>query len=80
MPDSVPIVKHGAAPVIVWAAILWYSVVPIITLHDRTTAREYVDRLGNQLHPTIQTLFLNYDAVFQDNNAHTHTAGTVVMV
>jgi hypothetical protein len=28
-----------------------------------------VDRLGNQLHPMIQTLFLNNDAVFQDDSA-----------
>jgi hypothetical protein len=30
-----------------------YSVVPIIILDDRITAREYVDRLGNQVHPMI---------------------------
>jgi hypothetical protein len=45
-----------------------YSVGPIITLHDQITAREYVDRLGNQVHFMIQT-FLNSDAVFQDNSA-----------
>jgi hypothetical protein len=28
-----------------------------------------VDRLGNQVHPMIQTLFPNNDAVFQDDNA-----------
>jgi hypothetical protein len=54
-----------------------YSVRPIITLHGRITAREYVDRLGNQVHPMIQTLFANNDAVFQDDNAPIHTAGTV---
>jgi hypothetical protein len=32
--------------------------------------------LGNQVHPTIQTLFPNYDAVLLDN-APIHTAGTV---
>jgi hypothetical protein len=36
-----------------------YSVGPIITLHGRITAREYVDRLGNQVHPIIQMLLLN---------------------
>jgi hypothetical protein len=35
-----------------------------------------MDRLGNQVHPMIQT-FPNNDAVFQDNNALVHTAGTV---
>jgi hypothetical protein len=35
-----------------------------------------VDRLGNQVHPTIQALFPN-DAVFQDDNAPIHTAQNV---
>jgi hypothetical protein len=46
-----------------------YSVGPIITLHGWITARQYVDWLGNQVHPMIQTLFPNNDAVFQDDNA-----------
>jgi hypothetical protein len=40
-----------------------YSVGPIITLHGRITARDYMYRLGNQVHPMIQMLFLNNDAV-----------------
>jgi hypothetical protein len=51
-----------------------YSVGPIITLHGRITAWEYVDRLCNQVHPMVQTLFPNNDAVFRDD---IHTAGTV---
>jgi hypothetical protein len=61
----------------VWTAITWwYSVGPIITLHGRITAKDYVDRLGNQVHPMIETLFPNSDAVLQDN-APIHTSGTV---
>jgi hypothetical protein len=40
-----------------WAAML-SSVELIITLHGQITAREYVDRLADQVHPMIQTLFL----------------------
>jgi hypothetical protein len=54
-----------------------YSAAPIITLHGRITARDYVDRLGNQMHPMIQNLFPKNEAVFQDDNASSHTAGTV---
>jgi hypothetical protein len=57
--------------------VLHYSLGPIIVLHDRITAMEYVDRLGNQVYPMIQTLFPNKDAVFQYDNAPIHTAGTV---
>jgi hypothetical protein len=42
---------------------------PNITLHGRITTREYVGKFGNQVHPMIQTLFPNKDAVFQDDSA-----------
>jgi hypothetical protein len=64
----------------VWTAISWYvhySLGPIITLHGRITAREYVDRLGNQVYPMIQTLFLNNDAVIQEADVPIHIAGTI---
>jgi hypothetical protein len=57
--------------------VVLYSVCPIITLHGRNTAREYVDRLGNQVHPMIKALFACNDAVFQDDSAPIHIAGTV---
>jgi hypothetical protein len=61
----------------VWETTSWYSVGPIITLHGRVSARECVDRVGNHVHPMVQTLFPNKDAVSQDDIAHIHTAGTV---
>jgi hypothetical protein len=63
--------------VMVWAAVSWYSISPIITLHGRITAGKYMDRFSNQVHPMIQTLFPNNDAVFQDDSAPFHTVGTV---
>jgi hypothetical protein len=51
-----------------------HSVGPIITLHGRITAREYMDRLGNQVHPMIQMLLSNSDTVLQDDNIPIHTA------
>jgi hypothetical protein len=59
--------------------VVQYSVGPIITPHGRITAREYVDMdiLGNQMHPMIQTLFLNNDAVLQHDRTPIHTDGTV---
>jgi hypothetical protein len=50
------------------------SSVMVIILHSRNTAREYVDRLGNQAYPMIQKLFSYNDAVFQDGNIPIHTA------
>jgi hypothetical protein len=54
-----------------------YTVGPIITLHGGITAKEYVDRLGNQVHPMIQTLFPKKDVLFQHHNAPIHIAETV---
>jgi hypothetical protein len=54
--------------------VVQYAVDSIITFHARITARVYVDWLGNQVHPMIQ-IFLNNNAVFQDDNAAFHTAG-----
>jgi hypothetical protein len=61
----------------VWAAIVWYPVDPIITLHGQIRAREFVDRLDNKVQPMIHMLFPINDAVFQDDNAPIHTAETV---
>jgi hypothetical protein len=57
--------------------IVQHSIGRSITLHGRITARGYVDRLGNQVHPVIQMLFPNNNAVFQDDNAPLHTAEIV---
>jgi hypothetical protein len=53
----------------VWAAVSLYSI-PLVPM-----AKLLVVHV--QLHPTFQMLFTNNDAVFQDNNAPIHTAGTV---
>jgi hypothetical protein len=63
--------------VLAWAEISWYSVGSVITFHGRITAREYMDRLDDQVYPMIQTLFPNNNAVFQDDNAPIHTRRTV---
>jgi hypothetical protein len=73
-------VKGGLGSVMVWAAISLYSVGPIITLSGRITLRKYVDRLDNQVHPMIQTLFSNNDAVFQDESAPIHSWNCSIMV
>jgi hypothetical protein len=49
--------------------VVQYFVGPINTLHSQITAREYVGRLDNKVHPMIQTLYLN--------DAPIYTAGTV---
>jgi hypothetical protein len=54
-----------------------YSVGYIITFHGQITAKENMDKLGNQVHCIIQALIPNNDAVLQDESGHIHTAGTL---
>jgi hypothetical protein len=65
----------GEGSVMVWAAILWYTtlLVPLLSFMARLLQRNYVNRLGNQVPPMIQTLLLNNHAVFKDDNAPVHT-------
>jgi hypothetical protein len=60
----VPTMKNGEGSVTVSVAILKYRVGPIITYHAQITAREYVNRFGNQVHLMIQTLFPKNDVFF----------------
>jgi hypothetical protein len=73
-PESlVPTVKCGGGSVMIWATISWYSAGAVITLNDQITASDYVDILGNQVHPVVQK-FPNNDAIFQDESLPIHTA------
>lgn len=72
-----PRVKHGGGSVMVWAAISWFSVGPMITLQGHITAKDYVNILADHVHPMVQTLFPNGDGVFQDDKAPVHTAHIV---
>jgi len=60
----------------IWAAISWYSVGPIITLNGRITASDYVDIFRNQTHPVDQ-MFPTNDAIFQDVNSPTRKARNI---
>jgi hypothetical protein len=52
----VPTVKHRRRFLVGLGSNIMkqYSVVAIITTHGRITAREYLGRLGNEVHPMIQ--------------------------
>jgi len=43
----------------------------------RITASDYMDILGNQVHPVIHMLLPNNDEIFQDDHVPIHTAGSV---
>ncbi|XP_055936661.1 uncharacterized protein LOC129966271 [Argiope bruennichi] len=72
-----PPVRYESGSVMLWVAISWISVGPIITLKGRIAAEKYREVLGDQVHPIMLTLFAALDWIFQDDNALIHGAGLV---
>jgi hypothetical protein len=70
----VPTVKHGGGSGMIWTATSRYSAGHTITLNGRITASDYVDILGNRVHPMVQMLFPDNDAIFQDDSSPIRTA------
>ena len=61
----------------VWAAISWHSLGPILVLDGRVTAKDYQTILEDHVHPMVQTLYPEGGAMYQDDNAPIHTARLV---
>ena len=54
-----------------------YSAGTVPPLNGRITASDYVDILCSLVHPMVQVLLPNNDAVFQDDDSPMHTARIV---
>ncbi|GFX83432.1 transposable element Tcb2 transposase [Trichonephila clavipes] len=61
----------------VWGAISWRGLGPLVTLHGKVKAAHYVNILGDQVHPFVQTSFSGECPLYQDDNAPIHTAKIV---
>ncbi|GFX86811.1 transposable element Tc1 transposase [Trichonephila clavipes] len=70
-------VKHGGGSLMVWGAISWRGLGPLVTLHDKVKAAHSVNILGDQVHPFVQTSFPGECPLYQDDNAPIHTAKIV---
>ncbi|GFW63815.1 transposable element Tcb1 transposase [Trichonephila clavipes] len=73
----VPTVEHGGGSLMVWGAISWRGLGPLVTLHAKVKAAHYVNILGEQVHPFVQTSFPGECPLYQDDNAPIHTAKIV---
>ncbi|GFX77101.1 transposable element Tcb1 transposase [Trichonephila clavipes] len=73
----VPTVKHGGGSLMVWGAISWCGLGPLVTLHGKVKAAHYVHILGDLVHPFVQTSFSGECPLYQDDNAPIHTAKIV---
>jgi hypothetical protein len=71
-------VKQVGDSLMVCAAISWYSIllVPLLHFMDKLLQGSIWAGLGIEVQPMVQKLFPK-DAVFQNDNAPIHTAGTV---
>jgi hypothetical protein len=70
----VPSVNHGSGSLMIGWQYLGILLVP---LNGRITASDYVDLLGNQVHPVVKMLFIRNDAIFQDDGLSINTARKV---
>uniref|UniRef100_A0A3B3RT27 Tc1-like transposase DDE domain-containing protein n=1 Tax=Paramormyrops kingsleyae TaxID=1676925 RepID=A0A3B3RT27_9TELE len=73
----VPSVQHKGESVMVWAAISWHSLGPLLVLDGQVTAKDYLTILEDHVHPMIQTFYPEGGAVYQDDNVPIHTARLV---
>jgi hypothetical protein len=77
-PESlVQIVKNGGRSMKICDEISWYSAGPLITMDGQIIASDYVDILGNRVHPMVHMLIPNNDAIIRDDNSPIHTASSV---
>ncbi|GFW35508.1 transposable element Tcb1 transposase [Trichonephila clavipes] len=74
----VPSVKPGGGSLMVWGgAISWRGLGPLVTLHGKVKAAHYVNILGDQVHPFVQTSFPGECPLYQDDKIPIHTAKIV---
>ncbi|GFV26681.1 transposable element Tcb1 transposase [Trichonephila clavipes] len=66
----VPTVKHGGGSLMVWGEIL----ATCYSAYGKVKAAHYVNILGDQVHPFVQTLFPGECPLYQDDNAPIPTA------
>ena len=59
-----PTVEHGGGSEMVWAAISWNYFGLIVALRGRVDSKDYLNILGDHVHPMIQALFFDGDGIF----------------
>ena len=76
-PGKLTALKHKRGSVMVWAAISWNSLGHIVPLHGRINSKDYMNILGDRVHPTVRALFRDGDDIFQDDTAPIYSAHVV---
>ena len=77
-PDCLPpTVQHGGGSEMIWSAISWNLLGPIIALHGRIKSKDHLHIFRDNVHLMVQVLFRDGDGIFQDDNAPIHTAHVV---
>ena len=51
----------------IWDTISWKSAGPMISLHGRINSQDYLEILGDQVHPMVQALLPEENIIFQDD-------------
>ncbi|GFW60747.1 DDE_3 domain-containing protein [Trichonephila clavipes] len=70
-------VQQEDGPVMIWAAVSWFSAEIIIVLKGKITREKYREVSADQVHPMRQTLFPAEYGIFQEDNAPIHGTGLI---
>ena len=70
-------VKHVGGSVMVYVAISWNSLGPIVALDGRINSKAYLNILEDHVYPMVQALFPDDDGIFQNNYAPINSAYVV---
>ena len=69
-----PTVKHGGGSIMVWGCMSEAGVGEIRLVTNRLNAAGYIELLEDALHPSVRSLGLEGEFIFQQDNAPAHTA------
>ena len=59
---------------LVWGAISWRGLGPLVVLVEKVTGEHYHSILAYHLYPMLQTVYPGERPLFQDDNVPVHTA------
>ena len=51
----------------IWGAIYWQSTGPMISRHGRIISRDFLENLTTQVHPLVQVMLPEGNAILQDD-------------